>query len=186
MRDQILDHAESQLLKYGYKAFRVDELARAAGISKRTLYEQFLTKEAIAQEALARRLERLAGAIERVSRRRPADPPAQLRECIALIWQADGEARPGFFRDLEATPALAELVAAFQRRGAAALERVIRSGIRQGQFRRGLDPSLVRRLLVAAVAQLTGEPRPNEDRPDPPEQTIDAILDLILHGVTAV
>ncbi|PRQ02648.1 TetR/AcrR family transcriptional regulator [Enhygromyxa salina] len=186
MRQRILDHAEAQLLKYGYKALRVDDLARAAGISKRTLYEQFLTKHDIAHDALAGRLDRLARAIDRASRRRPRDEPAQLLEIATLIWQADGEARPKFFVELEPTP-LAELVDTFRTRSAAAVDRVIRSGIKHGQFRKDLDPGLARRVLLAGLATLAPPERPPPGgSPERPDQAIAAILDVILHGLSAV
>jgi AcrR family transcriptional regulator len=166
---------------------RVDDLARAAGVSKRTLYEQFLTKEHMACEALARRLERLGQDVDRLSRRRAAmpDEPAQLRAIITLIWQADAEPRPAFFRDLEASPALAELVEAFRRRSDAALDRVIRSGTKHGRFRRGLDPRLIRRMLVAAVAAMVPAEVLSEQGTSP-DQALSTILDVILNGVAAV
>lgn len=181
MRQRILDHAESQLLTHGYKRMRVDELAREVGISKRTLYEQFRTKEDMAREALARRLARLHERMDQVTRRRAARPdePAQLREIVTLIGQADAEARPAFYRDLQTTPALAELVEASQRRCAAKLDAVIRSGIKHGYFRGDLDPRLVRRTLLAAVAAIVSER-------SHPDQALQAVLDMILHGVTAV
>jgi AcrR family transcriptional regulator len=187
IHQRILDHVESQLLEQGYKCLRVDELARAAGISKRTLYEQFQTKEDMACEALARRLARLEQGIAKVTRRSaaPTDEVAQLRVILTLICRAEAQGRPAFHRDVQTTPALAGLVVVSRRRCVARLDAVIRSGIQSGRFRGDLDARLVRRALLGAVAaivqpQLRSEPRLS------PDQASTAILDVILNGVAAV
>ena len=187
MQQRILDHAEAQLLSQGYKGMRVDELARLTGISKRTLYEQFRTKEDMAREALARRLARLQKRVDQVARRSavPPDPCAQLRAIVTLIAQAQAEASPAFCRDLQTTPALAELVEASRRRIVARLDAVIRGGIRSGRFRAELDPRLVRRTLLAAVTAIV-QPQVLSEQRLSADQAISAILDVILAGVVAV
>ncbi|PRP90321.1 HTH-type transcriptional repressor KstR2 [Enhygromyxa salina] len=161
---------------------RVDELARDVGISKRTLYEQFRTKEDMARKALARRLERLRGGVDRLVAT-GGDESDQLREVMLLICRVYAKAQPAFHQDLESTPSLTELVAASRRDSFSKIEAVIRSGIDNGRFRADLDPRLVQRSLVAAVE---GVLRPEILAEDGVtlDHAFQAILDLILNGLS--
>jgi TetR/AcrR family transcriptional regulator, cholesterol catabolism regulator len=181
LKTRILDHAETRLLEHGFRGMRVDELARDVGISKRTLYEQFRTKEEMAREALIRLVRELQDAIDEIVAR--ADSEAeQLRAIVLQICQAFARARPPFYRDVETTPALTELVAASRTRCFAQVEDVIRSGMESGSFRADLDPRLVRRTLLAAVETVIRPEILMEDHRTA-QEAFDAILDVVLHGV---
>jgi AcrR family transcriptional regulator len=160
---------------------RVDELARDVGISKRTLYEQFRTKEEMAREALIRLAEKLQEAIEAILATRD-DEAEQLRAVVLRICQTYSRARPPFYRDLETTPALTELVEASRARCFAQVEDLIRSGMVSGNFRAELNPRLVRRTLLAAVDTIIRPEVLAQDRLSL-EQAFHAIIDLILHGM---
>ena len=53
-RDAIVEAAERLFLERGFGAVRMDELASAAGVARRTLYNQFASKEEIFREMLLR------------------------------------------------------------------------------------------------------------------------------------
>ena len=53
-RDAIVDAAERLFLQRGFGAVSMDELAEAAGVARRTLYNQFAGKEEIFREMLVR------------------------------------------------------------------------------------------------------------------------------------
>ena len=59
-RDAIVDAAERLFLQRGFGAVSMDELAEAAGVARRTLYNQFAGKEEIFREMLGR----LSGQLE--------------------------------------------------------------------------------------------------------------------------
>ncbi|MFO7567497.1 MAG: TetR/AcrR family transcriptional regulator [Enhygromyxa sp.] len=181
LKARILDHAETRLLEQGFRGMRVDELARDVGISKRTLYEQFRTKEEMAREALTRLAQKLHEAIEAISSEQ-VDEAVRLRAIVFRICETYSRARPPFYRDLEATPSLTELVEASRARSFAQVEKLVRSGIASGNFRAELDPRIVRRTLIAAVDTVIRPEVLSEDRLSL-EQAFDAIIDLILHGM---
>jgi AcrR family transcriptional regulator len=160
---------------------RVDELARDVGISKRTLYEQFRTKEEMAREALIRLAQKLQEAIEQILANSQGEAE-QLRAMVLRICETYSRARPPFYRDLETTPALVELVDASRARCFAQVEELIRSGMANGSFRAELDPRLVRRTLLAAVDTVIRPEVLAQDRLSF-EQAFDGIIDLILHGM---
>jgi TetR/AcrR family transcriptional regulator, regulator of autoinduction and epiphytic fitness len=53
-REAIVDAAERLFLRRGFGAVSMDELAEAAGVARRTLYNQFASKEEIFREMLLR------------------------------------------------------------------------------------------------------------------------------------
>jgi TetR/AcrR family transcriptional regulator, cholesterol catabolism regulator len=181
LKARILDHAETRLLEQGFRGMRVDELARDVGISKRTLYEQFRTKEEMASEALMRLAQKLHEAIEEILRDDRGDAD-RLRAMVLRISQTFSKARPPFYRDLDTTPSLTQLVDECRDRCFARVEDLIRAGVANGSFRANLDARLVRRTLLAAVDTVLRPEVLARDRTSL-EQAFDGIFDLILNGM---
>jgi TetR/AcrR family transcriptional regulator, regulator of autoinduction and epiphytic fitness len=61
-REAIVTAAERLFLERGFGAVSMDELAEAAGVARRTLYNQFASKEEIFREMLARVAGQMEGA----------------------------------------------------------------------------------------------------------------------------
>lgn len=181
LRDRILDCAQLQLWELGHRGMRVDDLARHIGISKRTLYEEFPSKQDMAREALARRLERLRASIDEILARE-RDEAVQLRELAKQIAAVYADARPPFWRDVGSTKALRDLVEAARTHADAKLEAVIRSGVKRKRFRKDVDPRLVRRALLGAVESIV---RPEQLSAEglSVDQAYAGIVDLIVNGL---
>src|SRR4051812_43606560 len=82
-REAIVGAAERLFLERGVGAVTMDELAEAAGVARRTLYNQFASKEEIFREMLLR----VSGQLEHVL------PPGietrgEVEEVLRLIAQA--------------------------------------------------------------------------------------------------
>jgi AcrR family transcriptional regulator len=74
LRDAVLDATERLLGRCGYQKMTMDDIAREAGVGRRTLYLHFTGKEEIALSSIDRVVERLLDVL-RGSRRRPGVPP---------------------------------------------------------------------------------------------------------------
>lgn len=92
-REAIVDAAERLFLERGFGAVSMDELAEAAGVARRTLYNQFEGKEEIFRDMLLRFSSQLEDAL----------PPGietrgDVEEVLRLIARAIAElhARPGY------------------------------------------------------------------------------------------
>jgi AcrR family transcriptional regulator len=59
MQETILDAVDRLLARYGYQKMTMDDIAREAGISKRTIYLHFTGKEEVALSSIDRVVERL-------------------------------------------------------------------------------------------------------------------------------
>jgi AcrR family transcriptional regulator len=71
-RDRILDAAERLLARLGYEKTTMDDLAREAGIGKRTIYVHFPSKEEVALSTIDRIVERLKGRLRAIAVSRAA------------------------------------------------------------------------------------------------------------------
>ena len=162
---------------------RVDELAHDVGISKRTLYEQFRTKEDMAREALLRLLDGVHHRVDEAVAS-DADEADKLRTIVVLMTERFVNARPAFYRDLETTPVLTELILGSRRRTDAAIEAVITAGIDHARFRQDLDARLARSVLLAAVDEMVRPEVLLADRLDL-AQAVSRIVDLLLRGMAA-
>jgi AcrR family transcriptional regulator len=67
MREVILDAVDRLLGRYGYQKMTMDDLAREAGISKRTIYLHFPGKEAVALASIDRVVDRLLDQLQAIA-----------------------------------------------------------------------------------------------------------------------
>lgn len=84
-RAQILDAATLLLRDRGYDRTRIEDVARVANVSLKTVYNYFPSKQAILIDLLRTDRNRLLEAYEAVAK----DPPEDLAEALALILHAD-------------------------------------------------------------------------------------------------
>jgi AcrR family transcriptional regulator len=82
-RDRILDAVERLLARYGYRKTTVGDLAREAGLGKRTIYLHFPSKEEVALSSIDRIVERLTARL-REAAGEPAPPAERLRQMLLL------------------------------------------------------------------------------------------------------
>src|SRR5262249_4713398 len=96
-RDRILDAAERLLARFGYKKTTMEDIAREAGLGKRTLYLHFASKEAVALATIDRIVDRLTGQLRAVAAAvgPPGEPPrgkllrrAPVRLCSGRHYRA--------------------------------------------------------------------------------------------------
>jgi AcrR family transcriptional regulator len=107
VRAELTDVAMDLFLRRGFDATTVDEIAAAAGISRRSLFRYFASKEAIIFDNLQDIGEQLAEAL--AGRPRAEDPWTSLRHTFELViaFNQENPVRTlGFYEMLEETPAL--------------------------------------------------------------------------------
>jgi AcrR family transcriptional regulator len=112
-RAGILDAALEVFAERGFHASSIDDIARAAGVSKALIYEHFQSKEQLHLELLQTNVEAL---FERLSSSVPAEDPGEARLRAGLdAFFAFVEERRGAWRMLFREAADAEVTAALDR-----------------------------------------------------------------------
>ena len=72
-KDNILIQAEAFFMKYGFRNVTMDDLCKEMGISKRTLYQYFQTKDALVESCILWYMEKEADKVQQI-RKKATDP----------------------------------------------------------------------------------------------------------------
>ncbi len=151
-RAELLDAAGGVFLRYGYKKTSMDEVARAAGLSRPGLYLHFAAKDALFREAVARLLDRTLAS----GRAALADPGRTLEQRIVDGFAAvhghmlaSGVSGQQMAELIDSANALAsEAIASHERAFRNELVRVLESAVSAGKAR------VVPRIAVPELAVL--------------------------------
>lgn len=193
----IMEAAAEVFAEKGYDGARVDELARAAGVNKATLYYQVGDKEAIyhavLERVLGRTVDEIASALEQID-----DCEERIRRFISIIAKSHGSFRymaPIMLREVASGGRnLPESVLGLLGRFLNLLATTIDKGISEGLFRK-VDSFMVHLMIVGSLnlysanepirrklAQKHGEGHPSNNFATP-EQSAAQVSDLILAAI---
>jgi TetR/AcrR family transcriptional repressor of mexJK operon len=197
-RGQILAGAREVFLRDGFAAASTDDISRKAGVSKRTLYAYYPSKEDLFAEVLrtltvenprTRVLDSIRG-MEPTSREELREVFLELgRRFVATMMQTEYLA---FLRTLIADthrfPQLGEIFRSTVperglREGCAMLERAQRSGVVAAG-----DPEVMMRMFMGSMltyAMIDGLFRPEGQHSPPSPEDIEETVDLYLKAVAA-
>ena len=84
VRDSLLDAAYDAMVCGAWSQTRMADVSAAAGVSRQTLYNEFGTKDALAQMLALRETGRFLTAVERVLDQHEGSPAEAIGECVAL------------------------------------------------------------------------------------------------------
>jgi AcrR family transcriptional regulator len=192
--EEVLDAALDAFMAHGYAATRMEDVARACGLSKAALYLYFPSKEAIFRALVAGRLQPLREAAEAAVAAAQDDVVGGLRAIIGFWVTVAGDERLAALPRLVLSEAsqFPEIAAAYHEmmvsRASEAIGGLIERGMAQGLFR-PVDPQAAARMLLAPLAldlwrrhAFAGlEPAPRA-----PADVAALTLDLFLNGVGAL
>ena len=140
-RRQLLDAAVRVFARKGYHASRVGDIAEEAGVAHGLLYHYFKSKDQVLEAVFHENWSLLVARIESVEE---TDEPAadQLRHISAIVlrtWLHLPDVVRVVIQEFGRSPELAERIGELTL-PIDALERVIRRGIENGEFRQDIDP----------------------------------------------
>jgi AcrR family transcriptional regulator len=160
-QDSILEIAVGVFIARGYDATSMEDLSRAAGITKSSFYHHFAGKEALLRAALQRSLEGLFALLDE-----PAavtgTPMERLRHIVAGQVAVLQRELPYVTLLLRVRGNTESERWALERRRAfdAHVAELVRAAVDEGEIRPGTDPVLAARLLSGVVNSLVEWYRP--------------------------
>lgn len=178
-RQKILEAAADLFARLPYRDVQVDDVARAAGVGKPTLYRYFPSKEDLYLEVFDQALIVLDRRL-RVPAGQGATPPDALAHMMRTLVDTFAEYLPVLMALGDDPARLAERVREVLRRRtlciAESLRDALEAGIASGHFRPvdlTVTPAMLIGMIRGAVMGAGDQPR---------ARLIDALLDLILKG----
>ena len=186
-RECILQAASRAFSRFGFKKASIDEIAKAAGVAKGTVYLACESKEDLFYQAVHRDLR---GWISECSKL--IDPRVNADKLLETVVRASVVYLGGkpLVRDLlsgtygKLLPAWEDRMNELRVLGRANTTEILALGIKQGRFRKDLDIDLVASLLQDLhIASYLFHGKELSDKPELWLPRFKAALDLLLHGL---
>jgi len=183
MKNRILETAKKRFFTFGYRKVTMDEIASHLGISKKTLYKYFGSKEEIARQVLAgfqaemarlfddkkveiadpvERFEVLVVEITRLRSSMNNRFPADIKKDMPDLWREVEE-----FRQVQIMKNIAEN---------------LEEGIKKGRIRKDLNTEVATRLYLAAIQSIM-QPDLLDKMNITVEEALSNISTIFLNGV---
>jgi AcrR family transcriptional regulator len=181
---RIVASARRYFFAHGFRNVTMDDLAQDLGMSKKTLYGSFTSKEALLQAVLKDKFRTVEADLDRL-----ADDPSDgalgnLRRLLACVQHHTEEIQPPFVRDVRrSAPELFRLV---ERSRRALIRRYFgkyfAQGRRRGIIRKDIRVDVMIEILLGATEALVNPQKLAELRLAPKDAYMDVIT-VILKGI---
>ena len=146
LRKSILEIASESFSAYGIRTITMDEIASAAGISKRTLYELFKDKESLLEQIILQSQDEMKSYVNQV-----LSETNNVMEVILLCYKFTTKqyhrTDKRFFDDLKKYPKVHSLFLRGQERDSNETLDFFKTGVDQGLFRPDINFEIVHLLV---------------------------------------
>lgn len=183
-RERVVAAARLHFFQFGFARFTMDDLAAELGMSKKTLYQHFRSKDALIEELITRKAGAMIGGFEEIL----GIPGLSFAERTARFLRHAhthlSEVGLPFLRDLRRfAPALHARVEAVRAQNIPRLwERLLRAGIDAGAVRADIDVPFVARLVLVTIQTLL-LPENLERMGAQPHEAMGRFFNLIFAGL---
>lgn len=184
MRELALAAAEEQLLRGGYRYLNMDEVAAKSGMSKRTLYQLFPSKEELASRVLDSLLLRVVSeAAPEGTELTETDPITRFQSTVLAAEAALRRLPPELMEEFRLhAPYLHQKLAQFYEQRHRLITQLIREGQEAALIRSDLQPEFVAQIWLAAISTAISAQGPAWSQ-GPAEERVEPLLSLILDGL---
>lgn len=184
-RAEILKAAARVFVEYGFDGAKIEDIAKAAGIGKGTVYEYFESKTDLFREMLRNSVEEYRQALaEKIAQGR--DIREKILNCsqystrflsenldmLEMAWQAST-----LMSKETRTWLIEEKLSIFR-----LLEDMVKDGVARAELRQGLEPELAVFSILGTIHQYYGK-KVFLDEVAPEKLDHEAVVDVILNGL---
>ena len=181
-RRSILAAARIHFFKHGFRRVTMDDLAAGLGVSKKTLYLHFPSKDALLEAVLRDKYEHIRATLSQIARGRADRFPEALHALLRGVQSELDELQPPFLRDMRKAP---EVFKRLEQRRARLIRdhfgRLFRQGQRDGHVRTDLPAKLMIETLLASI-QAIMNPTKLAELGLAPRSAFTGLIGLLLHG----
>lgn len=180
---RIISAARRHFFAHGFRGVTMDDVAAELGMSKKTLYARFSSKEEIIQAVLLNKFHDIDTDLSAIMAARAVGVMERLHRLLACLQQHTEELQPPFVRDMRRAPELFQLVEGRRR---ALIKRtfgaIFSEGRKAGVLRPDVPAWLVVEILLGATEAIMN-PAKMAELKITPQSGLAAILAVVLEGV---
>ena len=182
-RQRIIQAAREHFFAHGFRNVRMDELAEELGMSKKTIYSHFPSKNALLEATLLDKFHSAEKDFSAITSECSDDFPSALHRLLACVQRHAEEIRPPFIRDIQReAPEMFKVVQARRRE---LIQRhfgkLLGEGRREGHIRKDIPVHMIIEILLGAVEAIANPTRLAELELSP-KSVLTAIISVILEG----
>ena len=184
VRKRIVSTAQKLFFQFGFSRVTVDEIALKLGISKKTIYKYFESKNDIVNAVTQETLHEMEGGCQKILRQEDIDFVDKLREMMKQVAVQYSTLGKPLLEDLEKNaPHIWKQIADFRsKRINIDFRDLLREGIKKGMFRNDIDEDLMLMIYVNAI-ETTINPQTLLHLPFSATQVFEAIMKVFYEGI---
>lgn len=188
-RDQILDAADRLMSRFGFRKMTLDDVAREASLSKRTIYLHFTGKEDVGLSSIGRVVEAVHNSLQEISKRDQSEVD-RLEQMLIVRVMGRIERIKDYYHSLDelfevVRPAYMARRKTYFEKEVQLIAAVLEEGCRNKTFFLGDAQGTARALLLATNAFLPYSLSVRElGEPHSIEADLSAMVRLLLRGLT--
>jgi AcrR family transcriptional regulator len=181
---RIVAAARRHFFAHGFRNVTMDDLAAELGMSKKTLYASFRSKEALLEAVLKDKFQSVAADLERLAEKTEGDALENLKRLLACLQHHTAEIQPPFVRDIRrSAPQLFGLI---ERRRRDLIRRYFgrffAEARERGVVRRDIRIDVIIEILLGATEAVVNPQKLAELRLSPNEAYMD-VINVVLKGI---
>ncbi|MCD6024084.1 MAG: Transcriptional regulator [Fibrobacteria bacterium] len=181
---RVIDTASEQYMRLGFSAVTTDETARAAGISKKTLYQLFPSKDELLRNVVRENCEKHTTAIRGICRDAHCSIGKRLKRMMNYLSKVFGELSPALVHDLRrsAPGAWNDVEKNRQRCIQEDFGALLKEGRERGDFRKDVDPRIFM-LIYAETVRNVINPQVFAQLDVPPARVFETVYKVLFEGM---
>ena len=184
IKERILSTARDEFFKFGFSKVTIDEIASKMGMSKKTIYKYFESKDDLVQAVTKATMDEMVNRCQEIIRDQEVDFVDKLRQMMTLVAVQYSKMGRPLVEDLQKNaPHIWKQIDEFrQERIHKDFGNLLREGMQKGMFRNDIDEQLILLIYMNAVQTIIN-PETLMHLPFTAAQVFDAIVKVIYEGI---
>ncbi len=184
LKDRILKKSEEMFLQFGYSKVTMEEIATGLGMSKKTLYKYFPSKESLIRELLSNRQCEAEEQINLIWTEAGLDFVGKLKKMMDFIGRRSTKIRGPLFEDLQKNfvDIWNEIHDIKKMKGLEKAAKLFNAGIETGIFRNDIERDIVILIYSNAIQGIIN-PETLSQLPFSGNQAIEMIFKVLFEGI---
>ena len=184
LKDRILTKTEEMFLQFGYSKVTMEEIASGLGMSKKTLYKYFPSKESLIRELLYNRQCEAEEQINSIWAEEGLDFVGKLKKMMDFIGRRSTRIRGPLFEDLQKNiPDIWNEIHDIKKmKGLEKATKLFNSGVETGIFRSDIERDIIILIYSNAIQGIIN-PETLSQLPISGNQAIEMIFKVLFEGI---